>query len=367
MSVKWSKAEVRNAVLQLVPELYDTEALEKAKNRIEVVEKGTFHEYNDDIAKAVKKYGDTELTAKDQKKIKAIEKEITGKEQEIATKGNEAVAKYQEQLAKAVESQEFAQIAELMRETQQEKDKTTVKEREAIRVAQKQINALQNKKIRAAEASLNEDWNITRGTNADGTETVGYGIEGERFHIVSPRKSLAYTADAFADPDTRRIWLRCRGEGWPAQMRVPTPWFAGFWLEPDNSHKKNAIQSRTRLVHLVYDILTVCEREKPKSQEDLLEVMATVNKRIELGNMNAKFSAGAENCYRLVEAIDETQKDVGHQRLAVQYVQPDWDNLEEHEATINAMIDAELDQAALDAEENAESEQEEQETAEKAA
>jgi len=354
-NVKFNKGTVRDAWLELVPELASTKALEKARKRIVEVERGSFHQYNEVLLKSTQKYQETKLTSDDEGKIKLIDAEIAKIKAEIKQKGDDLLKKQASVLAKALETGDFAKVSELTASVAVNQAKATTKQQEEIRIRQKQINAIQNKKILAANSVITSEMSISTTESGGTSGTQAYSFAGQRFYIESPRKSAGYSVNAFADTATRRIWVKCTGSDWPREMRTAIPHFAGFWIEASESDAKNKIHTRTRIAWYIYDWIRTATIEKPKSNEDLLEITYKVNKHAEMGNLHSKYSAGADSVYRLVETFESGEKDEGHQRLYTELTGPDWDNLEEHEALVNAMIDAEIDSSAENEQEDAKS------------
>lgn len=363
---KFSKATMRDAWLSLVPELSASKVLENHQKRVVEVELGSMHEYIAVLMKAVDKYRRTDLTQSDLDKIDALQAEIEQIQEEVKQIGNEFAGKTKKALAKAVEDENWEQITQITAETAQNQYNATAKQRESIRTCEKQIGSLQSKKIDAAKHVFDQELSISDSTGKTGAGTA-YSFEDQLFHVKSPRKSLAYSADALYEEQTRRLFVKPLGDGWSKEMRNGEWWFAGFLLDTSGLPKKDQINSRTRLCKTVYTWITVATIDKPQNDMDLLEVTQKVNLRAENGNLSEQYSGGAEYCLRLVDEINKEQKDVGHQVLRLEYQLDVLDQLDEQKAMVEALIDAETAPEPAEAEKDDVKEAEKPKAAEKKA
>lgn len=365
--------ELIDAVRQCLPVFATDEGsklMENLKTHAASTESGNLHEFWTAIGESVEKYRQTELTDSDLDKIDKHNDKIAEIEEEIAKINAKVLEQYSKRSTDAMKAGDFALFQQLGLEMKQTSEKRTVKQRKAIGIERKCILTLKNKQIDAGLAVFQEKLEIHDGSGSGTGGTSKHPFENERFFVKATRSTpinqepLAYAANWYYDAATRRIWVELTGDGYNPEWRLETlekPLFAGFVMQKDG---KAAISTKSRLNNLNYMWINVATVVKPKSQEDLFEVINRCNLRLQNGNIDTEYSGGAAYALRLVEEFESDAADAGSQKLYSECPEIDWDNLEEHKALINALIDAET---AGDDVESAEDVSETAETLEKAA
>lgn len=350
--IRFSKNEVARMWLALIPSANDVNFAEVARKRMQEVEKATIHPYAQEFIRCCEIYAETKLTDDDLSKIAKIDTEIATEQAKIKAKKDKILKSKQKALAAALESGEFGKVAQLTLEVEQSGEKQSGKEREQIRVLQKQKNGIQNKKILAVERYLSENGWLSSEKDEETSSGNQYSFDHD-FIVESTLKTSGFSFDLAYNYQSRSLWIKPDTKNavadWHGVIDLGTWSFASFL--PDLGGK-NRVTSRKRLCQVQYHWINAFVRGKPKNLQEVRNLVQNEWNTLRNGNWSGKFSSGSNHAMRLVETLHPSAEDYGHQRLYEIYPDLPWrqENWEEILKSIT-----ELEEKAVDDEIAAES------------
>ena len=376
-SLRFSKKAVADLWIQQIPLVADTDYVDRARKRIVEVEKASLHEYHVVFIKACEIYMETQLTQDDLDKIKLIKGEIDTELGKIKAKKDKGLKSRQKALAEALDNADFAKAAEIMAVVDSNAEKASGKEREQIRVLQKQVNSIENKRILAVTAYLSKEGWYSDEESGEESGTNQYSFEAD-FVIESTLKTAGYSFELAYNWQSRSLFIKPDVKNAVADWHgvIPLSEWSFISFLPDLGGK-NKVTSRKRLCQVQYHLVNMFVREKPKNLAEVQESCQKVWNELRNGNWSTKYSGGANSAFRLVETLNTSAKDYGHQRLREIYgdlpwLQKDWEETlktltESEETAVDDTIAAEAASADADPAEVASADEQQPEPAQKAA